>query len=87
MLLWKLDGVGPIDNRHFTNKPHHFVQKKREKEEEQKKVTHGTWHLTPDMSQLVGVNIISKCQLPNFNVLGLMMFCKIWRKRIAGRPT
>ena len=38
-MLWKLDGVGPIDNRPSTNKLHHFVQKKK----------CYTWHVTRDM--------------------------------------
>ena len=28
----KIDGVGPVDNRPCTNKLHHFVKKKKEKE-------------------------------------------------------
>ena len=27
--VYKLDGVGPVDNRSSTNKLHHFVQKKK----------------------------------------------------------
>ena len=27
--LFKLDGVGPVDNRPATDKLHHFVQKKK----------------------------------------------------------
>ena len=29
MITIKLDGVGPVDNRPSTDKPHHFVQKKK----------------------------------------------------------
>ena len=29
VLSWKLDGVGPVDNRPSTNKLHHFVRKKK----------------------------------------------------------
>ena len=29
--VYKLDGVGPIDNRPSTDKLHHFVQKKNKK--------------------------------------------------------
>ena len=45
---YKLDGVGPVDNRPSTDKLHHFVRKKRKK----KKMWHGTcdtWHVTCDM--------------------------------------
>ena len=28
-VLQKLDGVGPVDNRPFTDKLHHFVQKNK----------------------------------------------------------
>ena len=28
LVVFKLDGVGPVDNRPSTNKLHHFVQKK-----------------------------------------------------------
>ena len=30
--IYKLDGVGPVDNRPSTNKLHHFVQKRKKKE-------------------------------------------------------
>ena len=40
---WKLDGVGPIDNRPSTNKLQYFVKKKK------KNVTYDTWHVTCDM--------------------------------------
>ena len=35
----KLDGVGPVDNRPYTNKLHHFVRKKKI----------DMWHVTRDM--------------------------------------
>ena len=38
-LVFKLDGVGPVDNRPSTDKLHHFVQKN---------VTHDMWHITRD---------------------------------------
>ena len=42
----KLDGVGPVDNKHSTDKFHHFVQKEKEK------LTHDIWHLTCDMQHM-----------------------------------
>ena len=39
----KLDGVGPVGNRSFTKKLHHFCKCH---------VTHETWHLTPDMGHM-----------------------------------
>ena len=39
MILLKLDGVGPVDNRPSTAKLHHSVKKEEEKKEE-KNVTH-----------------------------------------------
>ena len=39
LYIEKLDGVGPVDNRPFTDKLHQFVQKKRRKKR---------WHVTPD---------------------------------------
>ena len=37
---YKLDGVGPVDNRPSTDKLHHFVRKTKQKK---------TWHVTRDM--------------------------------------
>ena len=31
LVIQKLDGVGPVDNRPSIDKPHHYVRKKREK--------------------------------------------------------
>ena len=39
-MLWKLDKVGPVDNRPSTDKLYHFNWKK---------VTHDTWQVTHDM--------------------------------------
>ena len=41
-VIWKLDGVGPVDNRPSTDKLHHFVRKK------EKKMTFDTSHVTGD---------------------------------------
>ena len=41
-LLYKLDGVGPVDNRPSPDKLHHFVKNT------QKNMTPDTWHMTPD---------------------------------------
>ena len=64
----KLDGVGPVDNRPFTNKLHHFVPKKK------KKMTWDMWHVKRD--KFGGVNILSKFQLPSSYRLGFMI---LWR--------
>ena len=44
---WKLDGVGPVDNRPSNDKLHHFVRKKKRKK--LLHVTCDTWHVTHDM--------------------------------------
>ena len=47
---YKLDGVGPVDNRPSTDKLHHFVQKRRRKKREKKwHFTCDMWHVTCDM--------------------------------------
>ena len=50
--LTKLDGVGPVDNRPYTDKLYHFVRKKNKiKINKNKKllhVTHDMWHMTCD---------------------------------------
>ena len=43
VFLYKLDGLGPVDNRRSTDKLHHFVQKIR-----RKKVTCYSGHVTRD---------------------------------------
>ena len=57
----KQDGVGPIDNWSSTDWLQHY---------DKKMLTLDTWHVTPDMSHMVGVNILSKCQLPSYYGLG-----------------
>ena len=66
---WKLDGVGPVDNRPSTDKFHHYVQKKR------KKKKNDMWHVTRDMF-VGGVNILSNFQLPSSYRLWFMI---LWR--------
>ena len=34
---YKLDGVGPVDNRPSTDKLHHFVRRKKKKKKRRKK--------------------------------------------------
>ena len=54
--VWKLDGVGPVDNRPSTKKLHYFVR--------------DMWHVRCDTCHVTrdtfggGVNILSKFQLP-----------------------
>ena len=50
---YKLDGVGPVENRPSTNFLHHFFPNK-EKEK---------WHITHDKWHMDGVNVLSKIQL------------------------
>ena len=52
-----IEGVGPVDNRPFTNKLHLFVLKQKHQQK------CDTCHVTCDM--LWEVNIISKVQLPS----------------------
>ena len=64
ILPYKLDEVGPVDNRPSTDKLHHFVNEKFKKIIKKSDmwhvtcdtwhVTHDTWHMTPDMWHLVG---------------------------------
>ena len=42
--------------------------------------TTDTWHMIHDMWQMVGVNILSKFQLPSSNGLGVMMICRFGGK-------
>ena len=47
--VYKLNGVGPVDNRPSTNLLHHFVKKNKKKTDrtpDTKHVTPDTWHLT-----------------------------------------
>ena len=52
MIFYKLDGVGPVDNRPCTDKLHHFVKEKKKKKKKRRKkiwhVTRDTWHVTCD---------------------------------------
>ena len=54
LLLPKLDGVGPVDNRPATNKLHHIVRRKKEEEKncDMWHVTCDTWHVTGDMRHM-----------------------------------
>ena len=36
LFTYKLDGVGPVDNRPSTDQLHHFVEKKRRRKKEEK---------------------------------------------------
>ena len=82
MIYWKLDGVGPVDNRPSTDKLHNFVWKKnrhvtcdmRNVTRDRWHVTCDTWHVTSDM--LWGFKILSKFQPPSSCGLGFIIF---WR--------
>ena len=43
-------------------------------------VTHDPWHVTCDMWHVVGVNILSKLQLPSSSGLWFMIFWRLGRK-------
>ena len=62
----KLDGVGPIDNRPFTDKLHHFVRKKKTKKMtcDMWYVTRDTWHVTCDMWHIVAGEHFLKISAP-----------------------
>ena len=79
MEYWKLDGVGPVDNRPSPAKLLNFVRKKKKKKllhvtHDMWDMTHDTWHVTCDM--FGEVNIPSKFQLPSSYCLWFMI---IWR--------
>jgi hypothetical protein len=83
--LWqryKLDGVGPVDNRPSTNKLHQFA-------EEEKKcgmwhitcdmwhVTRDMWHVTRDMWHVTNDMLGGGTFSQNFSSLALT-FCDLW---------
>ena len=77
---YKIDGVGPIDNRPSTNKLHHCVKKKNVTCD-MGHVTHDMWHVTCDMWHMThdlfeGGNILLKFQLPSSDCLWFMI---LWR--------
>ena len=69
----RLDRTGPVDNRPSTT-----LSKRRKKmwhvTPDTWQMTHDVWQVTHDIWHLVGVNILSKCQLPSSYGLGVMMF-------------
>ena len=83
-LIWKLDGVGPVDKRPSTDKLHQFVQKQKKNDMwhvtcAMWHVTRDMWHGTCDMWHVVGVNILSKFQLFWLVIYDIL---KIRRKRL-----
>ena len=83
----KLDGVGPVDNRPFTNKLHHFVQKNKKTCDTWHVtcdmwhvMTCDTWHVTHDMWLVVWGNILSKFQLPSSYGLWFMISWRLGGK-------
>ena len=73
----KLDGVGPVDNRPYTNRLHHFVWKKTKKTCDIWHVTHDTdmWHVTRDMWHVTCCGGWTFSQ--NFSSLDLTV-CDLW---------
>ena len=87
-VLYKLDGVGPVDNRPSSNKVHQFVKKKKNVKQmiyEMWHVTRDILHVTRDMrhviyDMLLGVNILLKFQLPSSSGLWFMIFWRLGGK-------
>ena len=73
VVLNKLDGVGPVDNRPLTDYLHHFVRYLFlfYKFFFLFHVTRDTWHMTHCIEI---VNIVSKLQVPSPNGLGVRCF-------------
>ena len=76
---YKLDGVGPVDNRPSTNKLHHFVKKRTKKMWHMTcdtcHVTRDMWHVTRDtwhVTRLGGWTFFK-----NFSSLALTV-CDLW---------
>ena len=85
-LLSKLDGVGPVDNRPFSDKLHHFVRGKKKKMWHVTRdmwhvtcdtwhVTHDTWHVTRDKWHVTHLGGWTLSQ--NFSSLALTV-CDLW---------
>ena len=58
--VFKLDGVGPVDNRQSTDKLHQVFEKKKR----EKIVTCDTWHVTCDMWHVGGDEYSLKISAP-----------------------
>jgi hypothetical protein len=71
---WKLDGVGPVDNRPSTNKLHHFVHKKKC---DMWHMTCDMWHVTRDMWHMTCDMLRGWTFSQNFSPLALMV-CDLW---------
>ena len=76
--LFKIYGVGLVDNRPSTDKPRHFVQKKMTCD--MWYVTCDTWHVTRDMWHVIRLGVWTFSQ--NFSSLDLTVM-KISRKRMT----
>ena len=97
--MTKLDGVGLVDNRPFTNKLHHLVQKMWHVTHDMWHKTRDTWHVTCNMwhvacdmwhmthDMLWEVKIHSRVQLPSSYSLWFMIFWrfggKCWRTQLS----
>ena len=69
---FKLDGIGPVDNRPSTDKFEHFVHTKKNVTCDMWHVTCGTWHMTHDMWHMTGGRRWTFTQ--NFKFLALMVW-------------
>ena len=84
-VIKKLDGVGPVDNRPYTDKLHHFVQKKTQQKHDMWHVRRDMWHVRRDTWHVLGRgNILSKFQLPSSYLLWFMI---LWRSGGKGWVT
>ena len=75
---YKLDGVGPVDNRPSTDKLHHFIWRKKIKLHvtcDMWQVTHDTWHVTCDTWHVTRLGGWTFSQ--NFSTLALTV-CDLW---------
>ena len=87
LLVKKLEGVGPIDNRPSTDKVHHFVPKiiikKWHVTHDILHVTRDTWHMTGDTWHAGAGEHSLKISDPWLLLFVIYDIMKIWRKRLT----
>ena len=84
-LIFKLDGVGPVDNKPSTKKLHHFVKKQKTWQVTRDKwhMTPDRWHLTRDMRHMVGGEHSFKMSAPQLLRFGIYSVLKILNKMMT----